>query len=78
MIAQRERDTRLVDDLGEFRARSSGMVATAIPPALITASQAATIIGVFGARSSTRLPGIMPSCRVNTLAMRFTRAARSA
>ena len=41
-------------------ARSSGIVATAIAPALITANQHAAIIGVFGPRSSTRLPGTRP------------------
>ena len=51
------------------------MVATTTPPALITASVAATIIGLFGPRSSTRLPGMMPQSRVSTLAMRFTRSA---
>ena len=56
-------------------ARSSGMVATTTPPAFITAKRAATIIGLLGARSSTRLPGTRPSRATSTLAMRLTRSA---
>ena len=41
-------------------ARSSGIVATAMQPALITPNQHAAIIGLFGPRSSTRLPGTSP------------------
>ena len=43
-------------------ARSSGIVATHIPPAFITANQQAAIIGLFGPRSRTRLPASTP-CR---------------
>ncbi len=44
-------------------ARSIGIVATAMPPAFITANQQATSIGLLAARSSTRLPGTRPhSC----------------
>jgi hypothetical protein len=59
-VAQRVRDLRLVDDRGQLRARSSGMVPTAMPPALITPNQQAASIGVLAPRSSTRLPGTRP------------------
>lgn len=59
-------------------ARSSGMVATAMPPAFITANQQAASSGVLGARSSTRLPGTRPMRRTSTLAMRLAWACRSA
>jgi hypothetical protein len=60
------------------RARSSGMVATAMPPAFITANQQAAIIGVFGARSSTRLPGTRPRSCTSTRATWLERACKSA
>ncbi len=60
------------------RARSSGMVATTIPPALMIAMMQATIIGVLAERTRTRPPGTRPSSRVSTSAIRFTRSARSA
>ena len=41
-------------------ARSIGIVATAMPPAFITANQQATSIGLLAERSSTRLPGTRP------------------
>ena len=59
-------------------ARSSGMVATAIPPAFITANQHAAIIGLFGPRSSTRLPGTSRMSSTSTRAMRLARAISSA
>ena len=59
-------------------ARSSGMVATAMPPALTTANQQAASIGVFGARSSTRLPGTSPRSSTSTCAMRLACACSSA
>ena len=49
-------------------ARSSGIVGTAIAPALITANQHAAIAGVFGPRSSTRLPGTMRRSSTSTRA----------
>ena len=52
-------------------ARSSGIVATAIAPAFITANQHAAICGVLAPRSSTRLPGTTPSSFTSTWAMRF-------
>src|SRR5438477_353766 len=52
-------------------ARRSGIVATQTPPAFITANQQAAIIGLFGPRSSTRLPGLSPISRTSTFAMRF-------
>ena len=52
-------------------ARSSGIVATHTPPAFITANQHAAIIGLFGPRSRTRLPGLRPISRTSTFAMRF-------
>ena len=48
--------------------RSSAIVVTATPPALITASQAAASQGLFGPRSSTRLPGCRPKSSVSTWA----------
>ena len=54
------------------RARISGIVATTTPPARITASVVATISGVLGDRSSTRLPGTSPWVSTSTRAMRST------
>ena len=51
-------------------ARSIGIVATAMPPAFITANQQATSIGLLAARSSTRLPGTRPHSSTSTWAMR--------
>ena len=51
--------------------RSKAMVVTATPPALITASQAAASQGLFGPRSSTRLPGRRPKSSVSTWASWF-------
>ena len=51
-------------------ARSIGMVATAMPPAFITANQQATSIGLLAERSSTRLPGTRPQSFTSTWAMR--------
>ena len=52
------------------RARSSGIVHTATPPARSTANQHAACIGVLGARSSTRFPGTSPSASTSTRATR--------
>ena len=41
-------------------ARSIGMVLTTTAPALVAASQAATIAGLLAERISTRLPGCTP------------------
>ena len=41
--------------------RSSGIVVTTTPPMRSTPSQQATSHGLFGARSSTRLPGTRPT-----------------
>ena len=41
-------------------ARSIGIVLTTTAPALVAASQAATIAGLFADRISTRLPGLTP------------------
>ena len=50
-------DLRFVDDLHcSSRARSNGMLPTAMPPAFTTASQQAASIGELAPRSSTRLP----------------------
>jgi hypothetical protein len=46
--------------LASSAARSSGMVLTATAPALVTASQAATMAGLLPERISTRLPGTIP------------------
>ncbi len=57
--------------------RSSGIVATTMPPALATASQQATIMGVFGARRSTRLPLTRPRSSTSTRQMASTFAPSS-
>jgi hypothetical protein len=54
------------------RARSMGMVPTAMPPAFITASMQAASSGVLAPRSRTRLPLTRPSWRTSTPAMRST------
>ena len=59
-------------------ARSSGIVATTMPPALTTANQQAAIVALLGARSSTRLPGTRPMSSTSTRAIRFDCAASSA
>ena len=59
-------------------ARSSGIVATAMPPALRTANQQAASIGLFGPRSRTRLPGTSRMSSTSTRAIRFACASRSA
>jgi hypothetical protein len=41
-------------------ARSIGMVFTTTAPALVAASQQATIAGLFADRISTRFPGLTP------------------
>jgi hypothetical protein len=41
-------------------ARSIGMVLTTTAPALVAASQTATIAGLLAERISTRLPGLTP------------------
>ena len=55
--------------------RSIGMVGTATQPAVRTPSQQAASQGLFGPRSSTRLPGTSPKSSVRT---RATWPARSA
>jgi hypothetical protein len=59
-------------------ARNSGIVATAMAPAFITANQHAAIGGPFGPRKSTRLPGTTPRSSTSTRAMRLACARRSA
>ena len=57
------------------------LVPTALLPramAFSSAGQQAAIIGLFGARKSTRLPGTMPSSLTSTLAMRLAFSCRSA
>ena len=58
-------------------ARSSGMVLTATAPALVTASQAATIAGLLPERSSTRLPGLTPKSSTSAWARRFDQSVSS-
>ena len=60
------------------RARSSGMLPTAMPPALTTANQQAASMGELAPRSSTRLPGTRPRSSTSTRAMRLACACRSA
>ncbi len=59
-------------------ARSSGIVATTTAPAFIAPNQQATSHGLFGARSSTRLPGRTPRSSTSARATRLARASRSA
>ena len=47
---------------------------TQIPPALSTANQHATSIGVLAERSSTRLPGSSPQSSTRTRAIRSDRS----
>jgi hypothetical protein len=54
-------------------ARRSGIVATAMQPALMTPNQHAAIIGLFGPRSSTRLPGTSFRSSVSTRAIWLAR-----
>ena len=58
-------------------ALSSAMVVTATPPALSTANQAAISHGLFGPRSSTRLPGTRPKSSVSTRAAWLACRSRS-
>ena len=46
--------------LANSPARSIGMVFTTTAPALVAASQQATIAGLLALRISTRLPGLTP------------------
>ncbi|GAP60985.1 hypothetical protein AHiyo1_46130 [Arthrobacter sp. Hiyo1] len=57
--------------------RSIGMVVTTTAPALSTPSQAATIQGLFGPRSMTRLPGTTPRSSVRTWATWLARCCNS-
>ena len=58
-------------------ARSRAIVVTATPPALITANQEAISHGLFGPRSSTRLPGTRPNSSTSTRAAWLARPSRS-
>ena len=49
--------------------RSNGIVDTATAPALSTPNQQATIHGLFGPRSSTRLPATTPQSSTSTAAI---------
>jgi hypothetical protein len=60
------------------RARSSGIVPTAMPPALTTPNQQAASIGELAPRSSTRLPLTRPMSSTRTRAMRSACACSSA
>ena len=59
------------------RDRNKGIVATAIPPALTTANQDATISGVLAERNKTRLPGFKCNSFFKTLAIWFALSRRS-
>ena len=52
-------------------ARSSGMVLTTTAPALVAASQQATIAGLLAERISTRLPGLTPKSSTSACASRL-------
>ena len=54
-------------------ARRSGIVATAMQPALMMPNQHAAIIGLFGPRSSTRLPGTSFRSSIRTCAIWLAR-----
>ena len=58
-------------------ARRSGIVPTAMPPALSTARKHAAYIGLFGARNSTRFPGTTPRSSTSTRAIRLAAASSS-
>ena len=58
-------------------ARNSGMTATTTPPALATANQHATNMGLLAALIITRLPGSMAKSSVSTRAMRLARSRSS-
>ena len=57
--------------------RSNGMVATAMPPALITANQHAASNALLGPRSNTRLPGTSCRSSTSTCAIRLACASSS-
>ena len=59
-------------------ARSSGMVGTAMQPALITPRMQAAIVGQLAPRTSTRLPVARPRSWRSTWAMRSTRSNNAA
>ncbi len=59
-------------------ARSSGMVVTTTAPALSAPNQHAVSQGLFGPRSSTRLPGTTPRSSTSTCATWFAATRRSA
>ncbi len=59
------------------RPRSRGIVATATAPALSTPRKQAASQGLFGPRSSTRLPGTTPRSSTSTWATRLAAASRS-
>ena len=58
-------------------ARSSGIVATTIPPALIIPNQQATIIGLFAERIKTRFPDFKPKSSTKTCAIWFAFSNKS-
>ena len=60
------------------RARSAAIVVTTTPPALSTPSQAATVHGLLGERSSTRLPGTRPRSSTSTCATWLARSQQLA
>ena len=60
------------------RARRAANVVTAMPPALRMPSQQATVHGLLGERSSTRLPGTRPRSSVSTRATWLALACNSA
>ena len=77
-VAERVRDLGLGDDVGQLLRAEQRHRPTAMPPALSTANKHAAYIGLFGARSSTRLPGTSPRSSTRTRAMRFAWASSSA
>jgi hypothetical protein len=75
-MASAGRDLSMI--LSSSTARSSGMVATAIRPALTTPSQASAMPMELPPRSSTRLPGSSLKSLISISAMRLTWASASA
>ena len=63
--------------LRALRGRSMGMVLTTTAPALVAASQQATMAGLLDERISTRLPGFTPYTSTKAWAMRFDQSASS-
>ena len=77
-VAQRQRTRALsAMEVSSLGAQQRHRGTRRSPPALSTPNQHAAIIGLFGPRSSTRLPGTSPRSSTSTWAMRFARSSSS-